>query len=249
MSKLLLIFIELLLLATLSWYCISVESADVETDLAHRSNAVLGYAGLDRVKAEADGQEIILTGSVESPQQRSLAIDSVASVWGVTRVHDRLGIEPAESSPPDLAKAQPQQKTAASATEPGQNSAGEQCGDTLQRLAGAKKLRFALGSDELTPDSLPLLDEIAALLKRCDGFDLEITGHTDSVGKADDNLALSEARARSVARRLEKLGIPPDRLHASGKGESEPIADNATAEGRERNRRIDFQLRPTTNNN
>ena len=67
---------------------------------------------------------------------------------------------------------------------------------------------------------------------------LTIEGHTDSRGDADMNEALSRARAQAVRDALAQLGIDGERMSAVGYGETQPIADNATSEGRARNRRI-----------
>ena len=69
---------------------------------------------------------------------------------------------------------------------------------------------------------------------------IKILGHTDDVGKEIDNQKLSEARAKAVHDRLLNKGIAKDRLRYEGKGESEPVADNGTEEGRKSNRRTEF---------
>jgi outer membrane protein OmpA-like peptidoglycan-associated protein len=70
--------------------------------------------------------------------------------------------------------------------------------------------------------------------------EIRITGHTDNVGSDQANQILSEGRANAVRDELIRRGVAPDRIEADGKGESEPIADNATEEGRAKNRRVVF---------
>ncbi|WP_265468757.1 OmpA family protein [Arenimonas daejeonensis] len=72
------------------------------------------------------------------------------------------------------------------------------------------------------------------------GGAISIEGHTDSQGADAANQALSQRRAEAVRRVLEDAGLPSARLSASGRGESAPVADNATAEGRARNRRVEI---------
>jgi outer membrane protein OmpA-like peptidoglycan-associated protein len=70
-----------------------------------------------------------------------------------------------------------------------------------------------------------------------------IAGHTDSTGTEEHNQALSERRARSVVGELASRGVDQDRIANMGFGESQPVADNASSEGRRRNRRVDVMLR------
>ena len=75
---------------------------------------------------------------------------------------------------------------------------------------------------------------------------MDVIGHTDSVGAADFNQRLSENRARSVAEYLSGQGILPARLLVAGMGEAQPVASNATPEGRAQNRRVTLQITPLT---
>lgn len=104
---------------------------------------------------------------------------------------------------------------------------------------------FATASADLTDQLRALLDIAAGILLRNPGVGAIIEGHTDSRGTRAANQRLSEARARSAAIYLEAIGIDPGRLQAIGYGETRPIADNSTSEGRAENRRIEFVLAPT----
>lgn len=99
---------------------------------------------------------------------------------------------------------------------------------------------FASGKGELTAESLPVLDEVANSLLLEPKAIIEIRGHTDNVGKAASNQLLSERRAESVRQYLMKKGVAGERITAIGFGQRYPVADNKTAEGRARNRRIEF---------
>lgn len=113
--------------------------------------------------------------------------------------------------------------------------------EAINELIGTS-LTFASGSPELTADATERLDQVAAILSDRPELRGVVEGHTDDIGTAADNLALSEARARSVVAYLVSAGIDPDRLTSIGYGESRPIASNTTEEGRATNRRIEFQV-------
>ena len=106
----------------------------------------------------------------------------------------------------------------------------------------SERLAFESGSDVLTATSDERLDALADLLAAHPAVVVEIEGHTDATGSAEFNLSLSQKRASAVKRALIERGIRADRLVAYGYGEGVPVADNSTAEGRARNRRIEFRF-------
>lgn len=103
-------------------------------------------------------------------------------------------------------------------------------------------LTFKTGSSEITKASYPFLDGIAEYMKSNPSYTLLIVGHTDSQGEEAYNQKLSEDRADSVKKYLVNKGVGEISIESSGKGESEPLADNNTAEGREKNRRVVFSV-------
>ena len=94
-----------------------------------------------------------------------------------------------------------------------------------------------------------MLDEVAANLTRLNFVSGTVTGHSDSTGDDAYNQKLSERRAQSVATYLEGKGIAPGRLTVIGAGETQPVADNGTAEGRAQNRRVVLQRTDCQNPN
>lgn len=118
----------------------------------------------------------------------------------------------------------------------------EECINGINAILSEKKISFAPGSENLAADSGPILDKIASLVKECENVEMEIAGHTDSQGREGMNLSLSRGRAESVLSALMARRILTSRITAQGYGESNPIADNGTEEGREANRRIEFTL-------
>jgi outer membrane protein OmpA-like peptidoglycan-associated protein len=105
------------------------------------------------------------------------------------------------------------------------------------------KVQFETGSDKLLPVSFPLLDQVVDVMVANPQIELvEVQGHTDSTGTAAINRTLSQKRAESVRKYLVGKGVPKARLTSKGFGPDVPIADNATPEGREQNRRVEFKI-------
>ena len=95
---------------------------------------------------------------------------------------------------------------------------------------------------DLDPKSQAELDKVIQLLHDNSTLKIEISGHTDNVGKPADNITLSNNRARAVVNYLISKGITPQRLTAKGYGESKPVADNKTEEGKSKNRRTELKV-------
>jgi outer membrane protein OmpA-like peptidoglycan-associated protein/outer membrane protein assembly factor BamB len=118
---------------------------------------------------------------------------------------------------------------------------------SLSRARGGEELRvdsihFETGKANLSAGSIPTLQKIHDMMRENPGIRIEIAGHTDSTGSKELNQRLSELRAESVASWLIQNGIPSTRITTKGFGESRPIADNATEEGRRRNRRTEIRI-------
>ena len=111
---------------------------------------------------------------------------------------------------------------------------------SLDRLLTSEIVEFATGSDRLTPRGREVLDRIAELLASSQARQ-QVSGHTDSSGAAAFNLDLSRRRAERVKGYLVSKGLAADRFEAVGFGETQPIADNSTAEGKKKNRRTEFR--------
>lgn len=111
--------------------------------------------------------------------------------------------------------------------------------DVAKELAD-NPIRFATASAVILPESEETLNRIAALLATCPEAAFEVAGHTDDQADADYNQRLSQSRAANIVAALSARGIAAERLSAAGYGESRPVADNATEEGRLLNRRVEF---------
>jgi OmpA-OmpF porin, OOP family len=106
----------------------------------------------------------------------------------------------------------------------------------------AKSILFATGSAKLLPKSFKSLNEVAKIISDNPGIKLSIDGHTDNTGNAEKNMALSQSRSDAVKAYLVSKGAADDALTATGHGSEEPVADNKTAAGRAKNRRVELKL-------
>lgn len=118
------------------------------------------------------------------------------------------------------------------------------CHETLEEsVRETLNVRFETASANVTDDSMPEIRDVAEAMRKFPESTLVLEGHTDSVGNAEANRELSQRRAEAVKQILvEEMGIDADRVSAEGYGESQPVADNDTAEGRARNRRVESVL-------
>ena len=105
-----------------------------------------------------------------------------------------------------------------------------------------ENLEFETGKDIIKQESIPSLTELADVLVKRPEWKLQIAGHTDNVGNDQQNLILSKKRAESVKRFMESKGIDAERLSVLYFGETQPIADNDTPEGRQKNRRVEMTI-------
>jgi outer membrane protein OmpA-like peptidoglycan-associated protein/Holliday junction resolvase-like predicted endonuclease len=113
----------------------------------------------------------------------------------------------------------------------------------LDRLLRGQPIQFMPMSAEMLAESLPVVEAIAGVLRQHPDAKVEIGGHTDSWGDPQENLKLSQRRAAAVKAQLVTLGIDEGRMTDLGFGDTKPVADNTTAEGRFQNRRIEFLWR------
>ncbi len=117
-----------------------------------------------------------------------------------------------------------------------------ECDEAFAGRLSRSKIQFATASAVVRQGSMPLLEALAEIARKCP-VTLQIEGHTDDVGTDESNEMLSRNRAASVRRILNDLGIEDDRLVALGFGERRPIASNSTRIGKAKNRRIEIKIR------
>ena len=198
------------------------------------SAATLAYY-LPRIQAQADAT----TGTSPASQRQDIEsadhkpdIDQLLAQSIPPHPDDVTGTATLAAAPP----ASPPEQAASPITPPSPDS-------ELFELLKHPPIQFEISSSILTPASRKYLDKLAVLVQNQPHIELSIEGHTDSQNKLGKNQMLSEARARAVLEYLAGKGVATTRMTSAGFGGSQPIADNETAEGRAKNRRIEFEIR------
>ena len=120
--------------------------------------------------------------------------------------------------------------------------------DTL-KLTVDSEVSFDFDRSDIKPAFRPSLDKLGSVINKYDRTIVHVVGHTDSVGRDDYNLQLSQRRAQSVVNYLVSSGVPQGRLRAEGRGEREPRDTNETEAGRQLNRRVELFVKPVVEGN
>jgi OOP family OmpA-OmpF porin len=168
-----------------------------------------------------NGQNVTINGEVATADIKARLLDDLRAIFGTDYViTDNITIVESLLSESE-AKAQ----------------------TSLKQLL-LKGIEFDTASDKVTPAGAEVLDAAAKALAENPDANIEISGHTDSQGAAKMNQGLSQRRAVSVKSYLASHGVAANRLTPVGYGQTQPIADNASDEGRARNRRIEFRVIP-----
>jgi outer membrane protein OmpA-like peptidoglycan-associated protein len=119
----------------------------------------------------------------------------------------------------------------------------DQIPDAVKKFTGViKGIEFETGKSEIRGISAPVLESAAAVLVQYPTLRVRVTGHTDNVGSRETNVVLSKRRAEAVKAYLMKRGVEADRIETLGEGPDSPITTNNTRQGRQQNRRIEFQI-------
>lgn len=116
--------------------------------------------------------------------------------------------------------------------------------DDSIRLIMPGNITFRTDSADINSSFYPVLNSVAKVLNKYSNSTVMVSGHTDSTGAADYNLALSKSRAQSVAAYLQGQGVKSSRFEVMGIGSSNPIASNSDAAGRAQNRRVEIKIIP-----
>jgi len=178
----------------------------------------------------------LLVAACTKPGQ--MPVCSPAATWSAPTL--RCGAEAAPPAPPPPAAAQPPPPVVEVTPPPPPPPRVEIKED---RLELGETVQFETGSAKLLDQSKSLLDEVVGQLKEHPEITkVQIEGHTDNVAGKALNQRLSEHRAASVKTYLVSQGVEANRLTTKGFGETRPIADNNTEEGRFKNRRVDFKI-------
>ena len=201
----------------LLFVCIFSEASAIEDELGtEAATAVAAGSGADQLfwsSVEAQGQHVLLTGAAPDFEAKQSAGQRAVDVVGVTSVDNQIAVI---------------------------GEAGT-CQAEFDRFLAEERVTFKSGRADLSEGSLPLLGLLAAAVRNCD-VRVEIAAHTDAEGDSAINLKLSQRRAEAVRRYLAGSGVSAELLTAKGYGETQPIADNRSAKGREANRRVEIRV-------
>ncbi len=121
-------------------------------------------------------------------------------------------------------------------------------GAKIERIGEGIKITFAsgilfdVGKSAVKPNAQTNLQNLATILNKYEDTEILVEGHTDATGSEDSNMDLSLRRAQSVSNYLQTRQVMPTRMHIQGYGETQPIASNETAEGRQLNRRVEIAI-------
>ncbi|WEK06518.1 MAG: OmpA family protein [Candidatus Devosia phytovorans] len=169
---------------------------------------------------------------VTEPEPETLAIEPAQPV--VPEPAPEAAAAPAQPEP----VAAPEMAETPTAPQPVPSSDFAACAAPVAQFSARNAIFFGSGASSIAVESNAALDELAIDLAACPQATVHIEGHTDTDGDDMQNMALSVARAEAVVNALVQRGVAADRLYAVGYGETKPIADNATPEGKRMNRRI-----------
>ena len=181
------------------------------------------------VNVEVDGRDVTLRGIVDSEVAKLKAGEVAAAQWGTHEVNNLLEVRATTPAPVP----QPVPPPVASLN----------CQAEFAGILKAEQPLFASASSALSPASYPLLDRIAQAAAKCPAASLVVGGHTDAIGPLPYNLELSRARANSVLSYLTTKGIAATRIEAEGFGPNQPVADNTSEAGMQKNRRIEIKVK------
>jgi outer membrane protein OmpA-like peptidoglycan-associated protein len=215
----------------------------IEATVQRETREQLNAAGYTWVGLKVSGQNITLSGvePTMSAGQRAIALAKGAScpTW-LGRRTCAVSVAADFTAPsPNLAAAAPVIGAAPAPVTPAVQAAAQACERSLASLLAAEEIEFGSASAAISAGSAPLLDRLAKQARACPG-NIRIEGHTDIVGRTGFNQSLSDARAAAVRAALIDRGVPAARLQSQGYGARRPVADNHTAAGRAKNRRIEF---------
>jgi outer membrane protein OmpA-like peptidoglycan-associated protein len=236
--------------AELAWQNSSDDPSTVDLALVADRKALIAQSEAEALKAAQDTQQ----ANAQLEATRASQLQNAQSRLGQTQqalgqTQQALGQTQMQLQQQEITAAAQQQKLQAL------EAKLKDARDTIAKIAAVKdddrgmvitlqgEVLFKTGKYDLKPAAMAKLDQIAQALKGKEQ-PIVIYGYTDTVGTLDTNMSLSQNRAQSVRDYLVSKGIPQDLVTSQGKGPDEPVADNASIEGRAQNRRVEIVVQP-----
>ncbi|NOX83297.1 MAG: OmpA family protein [Alphaproteobacteria bacterium] len=220
--------------------------------LSAASISLQALARLDNGAVEANGPAFEVSGVVADSAGAAAIERLMAMINDGLSGAAKLTLAPPEITQPEITQEESETlsegpvaaDTGAAPAAVAEPDRALRCAGQSRSILSAAQISFARDRASLNGASRELLDALAAALGACPGLKIAITGHTDAAGGTAANRRLSLARARAVGDYLRTAGVDAARITTSGAGESQPLVSNRTAEGRARNRRIEFEFTP-----
>ena len=209
-----------------------LQKGSIEMNLLQQVRKSLSAADLPPVSIDFDGRAATLSGSVVNMAVADEVVAAVSVVPGVSAVSSQLETQALGEAGMPLEPFEPEFEN------------GLYVPPRFHPLEkyNMSAVQFEYSSAALTGASLPVLDKLATLLKQNPQIYIELSVHTDNQGTVLGQMALTELRADALRRYMLERGITPERLLANGYGATRPVASNDTAEGREKNRRVELAV-------
>lgn len=212
----------------LAWY----RSPAIQANLVEAVEAALVAVDAEDVLVSVDRQEITLAGEVRDHATKERIERAVARLPKVGRFVNAVEVTPIDRRRPAEGVVEIAEEIVS----------WDGCQANLNEVLSGGSIDFESSSAELEAASLPLLDELVAILVQCRDAQIEIAGHTDASGLREDNLELSLQRAEVVRAYMQAGEVADERFTAIGYGPDQPLVENATPEGRAQNRRIELKV-------
>lgn len=240
------ILVALASLLLLTWLAVALRYEAIQADLAQRVTQTLAAHAVTDVAVEVKGRDIVLNGEIAHEVEPAYVGELAAEVWGVRAV-DVGGLQQRGAPLEEDERLNPRFVTREIVRLGGELSDpldAPTCQRRMARVASASSVRFETRGATPMIESYPVLNDLAAVAYQCPETRLIIGGHTDAGEDRAFRLRLSQARARAVERFFYLAGIPEERMQVVAYGDGQPVASNASPEGRAANRRITFEFEP-----